>query len=351
MSDELERSKPRLEAAQDPEVGELMLPRSLRNSLIRELSPTRTERDRVQAGIVAALGGGVASPFVEQVDAAMATRAAHLKTATVVAGKSIATKLIVSSLVLASAAGVTTSMVLRNRQPARGESATAAPARVERAARDGSAVVAPPPQTAAPPLVAAAPPSGESSAPAAMSPPAAAPDVDAMRDPHVEEAIDVAHPSGTAHRRRVERSPRPTASQLAEASRAPASAPAAAQPAPGAVVVEEPPATPTAQAESAARREPREPAPQPSLTLGDELSLVRGASDALERHDPAKALQLLARYAQNHPNGSLRIEADALRAMALCAGKRPEAAAARDAFLNAHPQSALARRIRSVCTW
>jgi hypothetical protein len=80
------------------------------------------------------------------------------------------------------------------------------------------------------------------------------------------------------------------------------------------------------------------------------LALVRAASTAVERREPAAALALLARYSARYPSGALRIEAQALRAIALCTRRAPAGLAARDAFVREHARSALADRVQRACS-
>lgn len=352
MSDELpsKRSKRRPEPANDIEAESPLLSRSLRSAVLCELSPTQVDRERVQAGIVAALGGAPPSPIVKQVETSMATRAAQLKAATVVAGKSLATKLIVSGFVVATAAALTTGVVLRRSSEPQKAAVTerAAPRAahsepvVPATATPKSSVESAPStlaREAAPRQIASARPTSsatglarEHARPvAAASPRSWPPPYKDRRNVSSAAPLSVAEPSETPV-------PKKAAPQGVEQ---PAVETPPLQKAGPAVVTE---AQPSAS-EVAASKLP----PKPALTLGSELALVRGASDALDRKDSATALQLLARYAQNHPNGSLQVEAQALRVVALCAEHRPEAVSARDAFLRAHPKSALARRVRSAC--
>lgn len=274
---------------------EKLLPSSLKASLLRDLSPTSNERVRVQAGIAAAVSGAQSSPIIERADAQMAARAAELEAGSVVAGTSIATKVVVSSLLLASVASLAIFGLRRGEDP-----------RVMR-----------------PPSVAPR----EEPAPAARpAPPSAAP---VMAQPS-------AAPPATKLEAQVERPtpPSPVRTRRARIMPAPAEA------APPTIA----PSPPERSAPAAVSGEPK---PAPSLAA--ELALVRSASAALDRKDAKAALALLARYPQAYPAGSLAIEVQALRAMALCLDEHSDAARARDAFLREYPSSALAERVRSSC--
>jgi hypothetical protein len=111
-------------------------------------------------------------------------------------------------------------------------------------------------------------------------------------------------------------------------------------------------AAPSRSVDSPAVNTSKPATPEPSTPkhqLAPELALVRAASVALRAGDPSKALASLRKHSEQFPHGALRVEADALRAMALCAGNDPAAASARDGFLRAHPSSALAERVRAAC--
>lgn len=93
-----------------------------------------------------------------------------------------------------------------------------------------------------------------------------------------------------------------------------------------------------------------EPAPVPSDTLAEENRLLGRARAALIAESPEQALTLLREHARRFPDGVLAQERQALRAVALCeAGHEGEGTKAARAFLRAHPQAALARRVRSAC--
>jgi hypothetical protein len=85
-----------------------------------------------------------------------------------------------------------------------------------------------------------------------------------------------------------------------------------------------------------------------SATLAQELSALDAARGLLARGEAAMALARLERYARAYPHGRLAIEAEVLRIDALDAAGRSDAARARaQAFLDRHPHSVLAGRVRT----
>ena len=99
-------------------------------------------------------------------------------------------------------------------------------------------------------------------------------------------------------------------------------------------------------------REDRPAAPAraaaPAATLAHELSTLDAARGMLSRGDASGALARLDRYAHAYPHGRLALEAEVLRIDALDAAGRSDAARARaQAFLDHHPHSVLAARVRT----
>jgi len=83
-------------------------------------------------------------------------------------------------------------------------------------------------------------------------------------------------------------------------------------------------------------------------TLGHELSTLDAARGMLARGDAAGALARLDRYARAYPHGRLALEAEVLRIDALDAAGRSDAARSRaQVFLDHHPHSVLAARVRT----
>jgi hypothetical protein len=74
------------------------------------------------------------------------------------------------------------------------------------------------------------------------------------------------------------------------------------------------------------------------------------AHGALQEGDPARALRLLDQQSTAYAGGQLGEEREAARVLALCKlGRVDEASAARARFLDAHPRSPLADRVRNAC--
>ena len=93
-----------------------------------------------------------------------------------------------------------------------------------------------------------------------------------------------------------------------------------------------------------------EPDTSPASTLEAETRLLREAHDAMQAGQPAKALDLLDQQSLAYAGGQLVEERAAARVLALCKAGRPEAAQAAAArFLQEHPQSPLADRVRTAC--
>jgi tetratricopeptide (TPR) repeat protein len=86
----------------------------------------------------------------------------------------------------------------------------------------------------------------------------------------------------------------------------------------------------------------------PLLTVAEEARLVQAGVVALQSGRPARALDLFDAHARAYPHGVLAEERAAERALALAdLGRREEARAAIDTFLQAHPDSPLAARLRA----
>jgi len=99
------------------------------------------------------------------------------------------------------------------------------------------------------------------------------------------------------------------------------------------------PARPVAREAAPAARE-RAPA------VADEASLFHDGIVALRSGQPARALVLFDVHARLYPHGVLAEEREAERALALAdLGRTPEARAAIDRFMQAHPTSPLAARL------
>ncbi|HEX3901413.1 MAG TPA: hypothetical protein VH853_01110 [Polyangia bacterium] len=90
------------------------------------------------------------------------------------------------------------------------------------------------------------------------------------------------------------------------------------------------------------------PVARPSVTLAHELSSIDAARGMLARGDAAGALARLDAYGRAYPHGRLSLEAEVLRIDALDENGRGDVARARAAaFLQRHPHSVLAARVRT----
>ncbi len=89
---------------------------------------------------------------------------------------------------------------------------------------------------------------------------------------------------------------------------------------------------------------------RPLGRLQDEITLLAEANAALRASDAPRALALLRDYDARFPHGMLREEVEASRIISHCQlTPGPAAAAAASDFLDRHPASPLAPRVRSSC--
>jgi len=89
-------------------------------------------------------------------------------------------------------------------------------------------------------------------------------------------------------------------------------------------------------------------AARPAVTLAHELSSLDAARGLLARGDATGALARLDAYGRAYPHGRLGLEAEVLRIDALDESGRSDVARARaEAFLQHHPHSVLAARVRT----
>jgi hypothetical protein len=78
-----------------------------------------------------------------------------------------------------------------------------------------------------------------------------------------------------------------------------------------------------------------------------ELGLLEQARASLSGGSASSALQVLARYSERHPRGSMRLEAEVLKVEALAAaGRTQEASRLADRVLLRNPKSVVASRLR-----
>jgi len=107
-----------------------------------------------------------------------------------------------------------------------------------------------------------------------------------------------------------------------------------------------------ASAIDAATNEPIDAAPIDPLAaaLAAEVELITAAKTALDADDPDAALTRLADHARRFPDGQLANERRGYRAIALCEAGKPAAGRGEArVFLDAHPGSPLAPRVRQAC--
>jgi hypothetical protein len=317
--------------------------------LRRQLGPDAADRARVRSALLSSVGAGALTPAAQRADALMHTHALGATAAKAGAGGVVHTftaKLVVLGLVVASG---TTAVVLRGPSE-QTRPGLQAPVAVRVTERAGSAQ----------PTVPALP--GELAAPADLEPvlqPLAANDV------AVGEARTTVPLVAAAKHSRV------SSGQLHGSGRGEVSSPLAAEvesvtststsmsanvtdalqvtqaPAPPPALETQPLAAASAPA-AVATQTPEQPI-QPKHQLERELTLVRAASDALQHADAGAALLKLQQYQTEFPRGALRLEVEALRAIALCTSHAATAAAMSAVFLKAHAGSPLAARVRRAC--
>jgi hypothetical protein len=137
--------------------------------------------------------------------------------------------------------------------------------------------------------------------------------------------------------------PAPAHGEVEEAPRAAVTATPAVVLNPASVPAPPPPPAPPLEPADAAD----ELAPDP---LSEESMLVAAGEAQLRAGHAANALTLFERALARHPRGTLRVEALAGRALALCRAGRTEAGQREAArFLSAYPRSPSAPRIREAC--
>lgn len=93
---------------------------------------------------------------------------------------------------------------------------------------------------------------------------------------------------------------------------------------------------------------PPSPSPEPG-TLIEELRLLRKAQVHLKKEQLKDALSVLEEHARRFPEGQVAEERQALQAITLCKLGRPEGREAAKAFLQAHPASPQAPRVKLAC--
>jgi hypothetical protein len=300
---------------------EPLLTPQLRAALRDDLTPSAHDRARGRDGVWSAMAANALSPSALRVDAAMRVKLAGLKVGAAATGHALATKLIVASLIAVSAvAAVTTNLTRAPHARPAAVSTAKEPSLASRTAADAPRA-----------------PAAQMPQPSAAAPERAEPVTPAANPARAPANADAASP----RRRNRAARPSPIATQGVRAADSNAPTDASLQQ----------PAAPeqTASQPAAASHDAPPSAAAPSSTLAAEFALVRAASAALDRHQPDLTIALMQRYAVEHPSGTLRVEAEALRVLALCNKRDASAATARESFLHAHAKSALAERIQRAC--
>lgn len=155
----------------------------------------------------------------------------------------------------------------------------------------------------------------------------------------------------------AQRSAEPKPQPVVEAESAPTapsvSPPPVAQKTVPAVVPPLPPAPsetpPAAAPRRRARPDPAPPAVTPASTLAEEARLVGSMWKAIDRDDAEAALALSARYAREHGEGELRMEARAAALVARCTLDRPINLSALEAVRKTASRAVL-KRLDGACS-
>lgn len=97
------------------------------------------------------------------------------------------------------------------------------------------------------------------------------------------------------------------------------------------------------------RRRRAKTKPKASDSLRPEMAMLKRASDALTRGEPAEAHAILTQYRALFPGATLREEHDGLRVVAACMMGHPRAKASARQFLARASASVLAARVSNAC--
>ena len=108
-----------------------------------------------------------------------------------------------------------------------------------------------------------------------------------------------------------------------------------------------PPAIPEAKARP--RMTARPPPASDEDNFADELGLLAEGQAAIQRGELAQGLALLRSHKQRFPRGQFAQERDALIAIARCERGQAGAQAAGEKFVQTHPGSIHAERVRAAC--
>lgn len=118
-------------------------------------------------------------------------------------------------------------------------------------------------------------------------------------------------------------------------------------PAPLAALDAPPPAIP--EAKTRPRLTAKPPPASDEDNFADELGLLAAGQAAIQRGELAQGLALLRSHKQRFPRGQFAQERDALIAIARCEGGQAGAQTAGEKFVQTHPESIHAERVRAAC--
>lgn len=113
----------------------------------------------------------------------------------------------------------------------------------------------------------------------------------------------------------------------------------------------EPPATERPRHGRPSKRSPKPPGPTTD-TFGEELELLVAAKSAIDEGDLGRARQMLKRHRSRYPEGVFADEASAMRVVVRCLAPKTSASErklARTRYLERHPSSPFAGRVREAC--
>ena len=130
----------------------------------------------------------------------------------------------------------------------------------------------------------------------------------------------------------------------------PITIPFAPKPGPAAplVALDTPPIT-IPEAKTRPRLTPKPPPASDEDNFADELGLLAEGQAAIQRGELAQGLALLRSHKQRFPRGQFAQERDALIAIARCERGQAGAQAAGEKFVQTHPGSIHAERVRAAC--
>ena len=114
------------------------------------------------------------------------------------------------------------------------------------------------------------------------------------------------------------------------------------------VALDTPPIT-IPEAKTRPRLTPKPPPASDEDNFADELGLLAEGQAAIQRGELAQGLALLRSHKQRFPRGQFAQERDALIAIARCERGQAGAQAAGEKFVQTHPGSIHAERVRAAC--